>query len=40
MPITNARILLENFAVVADIGIHDFERGKPQRVLVFLLELE
>ena len=34
MPITNARILLENFAVIADIGIHDFERGKPQRVLV------
>tara|TARA_R110002012_G_scaffold194274_1_gene362103 strand:- start:1403 stop:1765 length:363 start_codon:yes stop_codon:yes gene_type:complete len=34
VPITNARILLENFAVVADIGIHDFERGTPQRVLI------
>jgi dihydroneopterin aldolase len=34
MPITSARILLENFAVNVDIGIHDFERGQPQRVLV------
>ena len=34
MPITNARIMLENFAIMADIGIHDFERGTPQRMLI------
>ena len=34
MPITNARIMLENFAIMVDIGIHAFERGTPQRVLV------
>ena len=28
------RILLEDFAVPVDIGFHDFEVGKPQRVFV------
>lgn len=34
------RILLEDFAVDVSIGIHDFERAAPQKVLVsVLLEL-
>lgn len=34
MPIVAARIMLENFSIFADIGVHEFERGRPQRVLV------
>ena len=30
----SARIVLENLEVQADIGFHDFEVGKPQRLLV------
>jgi dihydroneopterin aldolase len=32
--VRSARILLESLAVHADIGFHDFEIGKPQRLLV------
>ena len=30
----NAKILLESLEVTADIGFHDFEIGRPQRLLV------
>jgi dihydroneopterin aldolase len=32
--VRSARILLESFAVQADIGFHEFEVGAPQRLLV------
>ena len=32
--VRSARILLESLEVQADIGFHDFEIGKPQRLLV------
>lgn len=32
--VRSARILLEDLAVQADIGFHDFEVGTPQRLLV------
>ncbi|HVI05850.1 MAG TPA: dihydroneopterin aldolase, partial [Sphingomicrobium sp.] len=32
--VRSARILLESFAVQADIGFHEFEIGVPQRLLV------
>lgn len=32
--VRSARILLESLEVQADIGFHDFEVGKPQRLLV------
>jgi 7,8-dihydroneopterin aldolase/epimerase/oxygenase len=32
--VRSARILLDSFAVQADIGFHDFEVGAPQRLLV------
>jgi dihydroneopterin aldolase len=34
LKVRSARILLEDLAVQADIGFHDFEVGKPQRLLV------
>jgi len=34
LKVRSARILLENLAVQADIGFHDFEVGAPQRLLV------
>jgi dihydroneopterin aldolase len=34
LKVRSARILLENLAVQADIGFHDFEIGTPQRLLV------
>jgi dihydroneopterin aldolase len=34
LKVRSARILLESFAVQADIGFHDFEVGTPQRLLV------
>lgn len=34
MPITRRRILLQDLAVEVQIGIHDFERRGPQRILV------
>ena len=34
LKVRSARILLEDLAVQADIGFHDFEIGTPQRLLV------
>ena len=34
LKVRSARILLEDLAVQADIGFHDFEIGAPQRLLV------
>ena len=34
MKIKNAILFLERFELPVDIGVHDFEVGKPQRVLV------
>ena len=34
LKVRSARILLESLEVQADIGFHDFEIGKPQRLLV------
>lgn len=34
LKVRSARILLESFAVQADIGFHEFEIGAPQRLLV------
>lgn len=34
LKVRSARIILESFAVQADIGFHDFEIGTPQRLLV------
>lgn len=34
LKVRSARILLESLEVQADIGFHDFEVGKPQRLLV------
>jgi len=34
LKVRSARILLESFEVMADIGFHDFEVGVPQRLLI------
>ncbi|WP_298264864.1 dihydroneopterin aldolase [Acidocella sp.] len=34
MPIFEATLILRGFAVQASIGIHDFERAAPQRLLI------
>jgi 7,8-dihydroneopterin aldolase/epimerase/oxygenase len=34
LKVRSARIILEGFAVQADIGFHEFEIGAPQRLLV------
>jgi dihydroneopterin aldolase len=34
LKVRSARILLESFAIQADIGFHEFEIGTPQRLLV------
>ena len=34
LKVRSSRILLESLAVEADIGFHDFEVGKPQRLLI------
>lgn len=34
LKVRSARIILESLEVNADIGFHDFEVGKPQRLLV------
>jgi dihydroneopterin aldolase len=34
LQVRSARILLEELAVEADIGFHEFEVGRPQRLLV------
>ena len=34
LAVRSSRILLDNLEVQADIGFHDFEVGKPQRLLV------
>ena len=39
MPITSTKLFLQDFAVEADIGIHDFEKAEPQRLLISV-ELE
>jgi dihydroneopterin aldolase len=34
MPITSSKLFLTDFAVQANIGIHDFEKAGPQRLLI------
>jgi len=34
LDVKSSRILLDSLAIEADIGFHDFEIGKPQRLLV------
>ena len=39
MPITSSRLFLRDFDVQANIGIHEFEKAGPQRLLISI-ELE
>ncbi len=39
MPITSSKLFLTDFSVQAKIGIHDFEKAAPQRLLI-CVELE
>jgi dihydroneopterin aldolase len=34
MPITSMKLFLTDFAIQANIGIHDFEKAGPQRLLI------
>lgn len=34
MPITSSKLFLTDFSIQANIGIHDFEKAGPQRLLI------